>query len=201
MIERLQGVIVATEEKTITLIVGGIGFGIAVANPKKYVLDETASLLIYFHWNQERGPGLYGFATELERKLFLLLIEVQKIGPSLAIQILSQASPEQLIPFIQAEQVKSLSSLHGIGVKKAEQIIHDLKSKIGTLATELQKTNPQSQPTQGSAHLFDVLTSLGYSKIEISSALSFVHGQNDGSSSFDQILRTALQHLSKNKML
>ena len=198
MIDQIQGVVTAHYEKSIQVTMHGCGFLLYVAQPSMHPLDIPALFLTHFHWNQDRGPSLYGFSTKLDRSLFLHLIDVPKIGPTLALQLMSQAPSATIISFIQEEQVKQLSNYHGLGAKKAEQIVYSLKGKIKNLTT-LVPASEMSNKYHDSSKINDVLISLGYSKQEVASALSFINNAQE--QSFDQLLRTALSHLSKNKML
>lgn len=161
-------------------------------------MEAETTLLIHFHWNQDRGPTLYGFADAAERAVFQMIIEVPKIGPSIALQLLSQASASLLLDMISGQQVKALSSLNGIGPKKAEQLVHELKGKASTMAVSLPKSTPGA-PTFHAAHVSEALHSLGYSKQEIAQALSFVHESAAETPSFDVLLRSALSYLAKTK--
>ncbi|MBL4587808.1 hypothetical protein JKY79_00505 [Candidatus Babeliales bacterium] len=198
MIDQIQGVVTAHYEKSIQVNMHGCGFLLYVAEPSIHLLDSTATFLTHFHWNQDRGPSLYGFENRLDRSLFLHLIDVPKIGPNLAMQLMSQSPSAMLISLIQDEKIKQLSGYHGLGAKKAEQIVYSLKKKIKTLAT-LVPTSEMSSKYHDSSKINDVLISLGYSKQEVTSALSFIN--NTEEQSFDTLLRTALSYLSKHKML
>lgn len=198
MIDQIEGVVAAHYEKSIQVTVHGFGFLLYVAEPSTYALGAPALFLTHFHWNQDRGPSLYGFSTDLDRSLFLNLIDVPKIGPNLAMQLMSQAPSTMLISLIQDEKIKQLSSYNGLGEKKSEQIIYSLKKKIKNLAS-LVPASQMSEKYHDSSKINDVLVSLGYSKQEVTSALSFINSTEK--ESFDQLLRTALSYLSKNKML
>ncbi len=197
MIDQITGIVTAQYEKSIQVTLHGCCFLVFVACPGEYLLNEPAQVLIYFHWNQDRGPALYGFLTTLDRLFFLQLIDVPKIGPTLALQLMAQAPTSILIQNIQAEEIKKLSAYHGLGAKKAEQIVYSLKEKIRELLPLLPSSSISSQQ-QESSKLYDVLVSLGYSKQEVSAALTHVNGLDQ---SFDHLLRSALGYLSKNKML
>ncbi len=197
MIDQITGIVTAQYEKSIQVTLHGCGFLVFVARPTEYLLNEPTEVLTYFHWNQDRGPALYGFSTSLDRSFFLQLIDVPKIGPTLALQLMAQAPTSMLIQNIQAEDIKKLSGYHGLGAKKAEQIIYSLKEKIRELLP-LVPTSGINAQQQESSKLYDVLVSLGYSKQEVSAALTHVNGLDQ---SFDHLLRSALGYLSKNKML
>jgi len=191
--------IVATDNNLITIQPNGsgIGFGVLVSQKEPYTIGKEAKLFTYVHWNQEQGPALYGFAHELERKVFLFIIGCSGIGPKIALATLNTITPEQFIQAIHEENVQVISSIPGIGKKKGEQIIVNLKHKIQNLIT----TGIQLDETSSMKHwqqVTEVLTSLNYSRQEINQAVQYLKQQNDISGvSFDTLLRKALSFLSK----
>jgi Holliday junction DNA helicase RuvA len=198
MLDFLQGKIVGVHDKTITVAVGGIGFAVHVPQARNYVPDADIRLHTYLHWNQENGPSVYGFVTEIERKVFLLIINCPKIGPSIAMTILSQVSASEFLEMITAGSDSALSNLNGIGSKKAEQLIVELRSKVqklinsGELAVEKQQSFVQWQ------QLSEVLTSLNYSKPEVIKATQYVAEKYTGQNyPIDQLIRAALSYLSE----
>jgi holliday junction DNA helicase RuvA len=198
MFDFLQGKIADVHDKTLTIAVGGIGFAVHVPQARSYTRDADVRLHMYLHWNQENGPSMYGFGTELERRVFLLIIDCPKIGPSIALTILSQVSASEFLEMITAGSESALSNLNGIGSKKAEQLIVELRSKVqklinnGELALEKQQSFVQWQ------QLSEVLTSLNYSKPEVIKATQYVAEKYTGQNySIDQLIRAALSYLSE----
>jgi Holliday junction DNA helicase RuvA len=82
---------------------------------------------------REDALSLYGFATEEERDLFLLLIGVQGVGPKMAQAVLSGGAPRELIGSVAAGDVKRLTAVPGIGKRTAERIIVELREKVGAV--------------------------------------------------------------------
>ena len=206
MISLLNGTVYAVQEKSITLLVGGVGYAILTPKPETLILKTEIALSIYMHWNADRGPTLYGFTQELDRTLFLMIIDCQKIGPSIGLQILSQLDAVTCLEIIAAQNSKVLANLHGLGPKKAEQIVQELKDKAAKLLTSgliaLSETeNRQSGSSRALPEVSEALLSLGYSKQEISQTLSYLAQNNTAQqNSFDQLLRSGLSYLSKNKV-
>lgn len=197
MLDFLQGKVAHIHDKAITIALGGIGFLVHVAQPRTHVQDADIYMYTYLHWNQENGPSLYGFTTELERKVFLMIIDCPKIGPSIALTILSQITASEFLEMITSGSESGLSNLNGIGSKKAEQLIVELKSKVqklisnGGLVLEKQQSFVQWQ------QLGEVLTSLNYSKPEITKAIQYVAEKYTGQNyPLDQLIRAALAYLS-----
>jgi holliday junction DNA helicase RuvA len=200
MINYLIGKIQSVGEKNLTLLTNGLGFEIFTPQIKNFIENKDVKLHIYMHWNQEKGPALYGFETELEKNIFLLIIGCSKIGPSIAMSILSRMTAGEFIQVVSQQDEKALSKINGIGEKKAEQIIVQLKHKVSKLITsgKLQATDSQQDFTQWQ-NVNDVLISLNYSKPEITNTMKYLTekhaGQNVG---LDQLIRSALSYLSGN---
>src|SRR3972149_1046530 len=115
MIDYINGKIKEIREKSVTLDVQGFGVALSMPQAEKLVKDSLVTLYTYLHWNAENGPSLFGFHCELDRKVFLLIIECPKIGPGIALNILSQFTAGQFLEVIATQNEKQLSSINGIG--------------------------------------------------------------------------------------
>lgn len=194
MIERIEGKICNIDENNVTISVSGIGIKCFVSHPEKMTINTTKNLITYMHWNADSGPTIYGFETQEERILFLLIIDCPKIGPKNALAILSNLSCSQFVSAINSQNYGALSSVPGVGEKKAEQIITTLKYKISKLLSsgEIKVDNNSVD----FVNLSEALISLGYSKQEVSSAVQQIGKSQATEASFDQMLRMALSILS-----
>ena len=79
--------------------------------------------------------ALYGFATEPERDLFLMLLAVQSVGPKVALAVLSGAPPRELLAAVAAGDVARLQAAPGVGKRTAERIVVELREKVGAAAS------------------------------------------------------------------
>jgi len=207
MINTLTGSINAIHEKSVTLNVGGIGFAVLVATPNAHLLQSNSTLFTYLHWNQENGPTLYGFTTELERSVFLMIIDCPKIGPSIALTILAQMPVGNFLEIITAGNHTALTKLNGIGTKKAEQIVVELKHKVPKLLSS-GNIKIETHPSSGLGTSFvqwqqltEVLTSLNYTKQEATNAVQYLAEKHSGQNyPLDQLIRFALAHLSSKQL-
>jgi len=197
MIQSIHGTVRATEGSTITIEVSGIGFACQVTHPELYALNAPAALYTYFHWHQENGPQLFGFATTQERQLFGIILTCAGIGPKVALSLITQCPHNQLAAAIALGDVALLSSLKGIGLKKAESIVLQLQSKMKQYVPSEEKSDDrQSQLLTQLKNVSDVLSSLNYSRQEISQAIDHLK-TTAASSQFDELVRKALAYLSK----
>jgi len=127
----LRGTLVAGGEVLI-LDVGGIGFAVQVSARTAQGLPPPGSTLSLYTWLQirEDGLSLYGFPEAAERDLFLALLEVNGLGPKVALSLLSAFSWEQLVEIISRGDVSSLVRVPGVGQKLAQRIVLELKDKL-----------------------------------------------------------------------
>ena len=200
MIDLISGTIKKIHEKTISIFVGG--FGLHCHTPRPHSLKEgaTVELFTYMHWNADKGPTLYAFDNELERTTFLMIIDCPKIGPGIALNILSQIEAPNFLEIITSQNEAALSAINGIGAKKAEQLVMQLKHKVAKLiASGTIKTDAQQDFVQWQ-NISDVLTSLSYSKQEITGAIKYL-GKEYGDQNYplDKLIRAALSYLSQPK--
>ena len=111
---------------------------------------------------------LYGFATEEERDLFLLLLGVQGVGPKMALAVLSGGPPRELLAAVAAGDTARLQAVPGIGKRTAERIVVELREKVGTAPIEdpivITRTDePRALAREG-------LIGLGFSPQEVDDA-------------------------------
>ncbi len=112
---------------------GGVGYRLSVsAESLKAVpaVGQTVSLHVHLIVRDD-AIQLYGFATEEERDLFLLLIGVQGVGPKVAQAVLGGGSPRELVRAIASSDHKRFQAVPGIGKRTAERIIVELREKVG----------------------------------------------------------------------
>mgnify|MGYP000594770496 CR=1 FL=1 len=197
MINALTGIVQSRRKQAITYAVGPICLELSVADESHFDLDKLCTLFTYLHWNQEQGPQLYGFKQEVDRAVFLLIISCSGIGPRIGLAALADLGASSCIYAIQNGDVRMLSKVSGIGAKKAEQMIVQLKHKIHDfLASGVVIEEQQTQVDWQT--IADALRALNYSRNEITQAIAFVREKNQATTlSFDQILRQTLSFLSK----
>jgi len=199
MISHISGTIKSVLEQAIVVEIGGIGLQVAVPQESLFQLGNCVTLHAYMHWNQENGPSLFGFTSELEKAVFLVVIDCSGIGPKIGLAVLGSLGAERFIEIIQSGDERALSKVSGIGPKKAEQMIVHLKHKVAKLLDKGIKVTGSTQITHWQ-NIQEVLESLNYSRPEISATMSHLRESiADSSIPFDNLMRKALGFLAKNK--
>ena len=138
MIALLQGEVAVRRADHVVVSCGGVGYRLAVsAETLRHVPKLGEPVVLHTHLIvRDDALLLYGFATEEERDLFLLLIGVQSVGPKMALAVLSGGSPRDLLGAVAAGDTARLQAAPGIGKRTAERIVVELREKVGGLTAE-----------------------------------------------------------------
>lgn len=140
MIRYIKGLLFKKEDDRVVVLANGVGYEILLPmvvrqtyNRKKAGEDEV-ELYISFHQTlQQPKPQLIGFNLEIEREFFDKFITVKDIGPILAARALVLPIPK-IARAIEERDVSTIMELKGIGQRKAEMIISELRGKVGKFA-------------------------------------------------------------------
>lgn len=197
MINTFSGQIKDINDSMLTVENNGIGLAIQVPQPTLFAVGQKAELLVHMHWNSENGPSLFGFANALEKNVFLMITSCSGLGPKLAMAVLGQLGASEFLEAVQSGNEDALSDVSGIGAKKAEQIIVQLKHKVAKLIESGAHVGA-SATLEKRHEISQVLKSLNYSPQEVRAAMNHINEQYPQSSvAFDQLVRHALAFLAK----
>src|SRR6476660_2945480 len=144
MIGRLTGRLAAKAPDQLVLDVAGVGYLVHIPLSTFYELPDVespASLWIHTHVREDT-LALYGFLTERERSLFLLLLSVAGIGPKVALTVLSGIPPAELASALRNQDVRRLVAIPGVGKKTAERMVLELSEKVARLPGEAPAKEP-----------------------------------------------------------
>jgi holliday junction DNA helicase RuvA len=132
VIASVRGRVAARRPDHVVVECGGVGYGVAVsAETLRHVPAAGEETLLHTHLVvRDDGMQLYGFATEAERGLFLMLVGVQGVGPKVALAVLSGGPPRELLRAIAAGDGSRFQAVPGIGKRTAERIIVELREKV-----------------------------------------------------------------------
>ena len=160
MIATLTGVI--SERDTESLVVqtdGGVGYAVSVSLGVAQRLPARGARVSLFTELvvKEDGWSLYGFDSAVERQVFRHLLTASGFGPKLALALLSALGPERTVRSIQTRDLSSLSSVSGIGRKKAERLVLELQDRFSDMVVD-----SRAGRLEGSEEAVRALMGLGY---------------------------------------
>ena len=147
MIEYIRGIIAEINPTDVVLEANGVGYGLSISlNTYTAIQELHGDVKLYAYESiREDAYQLWGFATKLERALFLLLTTVSGVGPASARVILSSMTPAELCDAISRSDERLLKSAKGVGGKTAQRIIVELKDKIVALGADVANTSTGQQ--------------------------------------------------------
>ncbi len=139
MIERIKGILAEKSPTFVVVDVNGVGYGVNIsAYTAGKLPEEGAEVLLYTNLVvREDSMTLFGFADKTEKNIFLMLLDVNGVGPKMAQRILSGVSPADLLNMIASDNKSALSKIKGLGKKTCEQMTLSLKDKAATLLQAL----------------------------------------------------------------
>lgn len=172
---------------------GGIGYKIIISLQTYSKLNELASAKLFLHQIvREDANLLYGFFEEEERGIFRLLINVSGVGPSTGMMIISSLNSDEIRSAILKEDINTLKSVKGIGLKTAQRIVVDLRDKITTTFTS--NDLPSGSRMQNKEEALSALVALGFTKAPAEKTLDKLLKQNSGLS-VEALIKAALKQL------
>lgn len=199
MVNSISGKLVFKDPTVANVEVGGFVFNISISlasYEKLPEVNDNISLLTHLHVKEDILE-LYGFSDETERSLFLNLNKINGIGPRSAMNILSGTTPVEFKQKIIDGDVKSLTSIPGIGAKTAKRIIVELKEVFSVdsnlsdnLGFENKKENFVIRDAQSA------LKSLGYKENQISKAISQLQKDSNMPDKLEDVIRKILKELN-----
>ncbi|HHZ79576.1 MAG TPA: Holliday junction branch migration protein RuvA [Candidatus Marinimicrobia bacterium] len=196
MIHSLRGKVKSKSATNVVVDVRGVAFYVVLSVPTADRLPkvgEEVEIRTYLKVRED-AMELYGFGDEDELTLFKMLIGISKIGPKLAMGILSGASPDEFKRRIVAGDVASLTALPGIGSKTAKRIIVELKDKFVVTGDDDVMTLDGEVPDQF-ADALATLTALGFHRSDGFRVLSDMQRKDQLSGDVEEIVKIALTKL------
>ena len=192
MIYLLRGTIALKETGTVVIDVNGVGYGVTIPLSTYYDLGAVGDgieLKIYTS-QRENSIELYGFLTDVERKLFEKLIGVSGIGPKAATNMLSNISVSELIRCIINGNLAQ-RKIRGIGTKTATKIVNELKDKLDDLAAQGDDESAPSGTVLDDT--ISALLNLGYTRGEVERITPEIKKIIEGADSIEEVLKDCLK--------
>ena len=171
MISQINGKLISLNEGFVIIELGGLGLKVnmTTSSIRNFKLNEIISVVTHMHVRDD-ALDLFGFINESSKKLFLMLISISGIGPKLGMTILSGIDPEKLKSCIISGDIKTLTSISGVGAKTAKRIIIELKDRFSKVDDENLGFNDEKD-SEIFNNILNALISLGYSEIESKKAI------------------------------
>lgn len=172
MIATLSGVVSEKLRDIVVLDVNGVGYGLQVTAEDLGRLDtgEAAKLYVYEHV-REQAYDLFGFVRPDTKSLFEQLLGVKNVGPKVALAVLDIGTAPAVRGAIAAGDVKLLQSAKGVGKRAAEQIVVELRDKVGLAASDAAEGIATRPGINTQDEAVEALISLGYSPQDATMAL------------------------------
>ncbi len=203
MIAHLSGLLLSKQPNSVIVDINGVGYEVTIPLSTFYDLSEEGSavaLRIHTHVRED-ALQLFGFRTEREKKLFLLLTSVSGIGPKLAITILSGMSADELIPAIRNNELARLVNIPGVGKKTAERLVLELKDKLSALSSpELEEQYRLAGGATSKNSITDdivsALVNLGFQRAAAEKAVNATMQENPDAN-FSQLTKLSMRKLAR----
>ncbi len=175
MIVTLSGVVSEKLADSLVLETGGVGYGLLVTSEDfaQLAIGQPTKLYVYEHIRED-AHDLFGFTRLATKQLFEQLLSVKNVGPKVALAVLGIGAADRVRAAIAAGDVKLLQTAKGVGKRAAEQMVVELRDKVGLVAGQ----DAEDLVTRGSANSADealqALLALGYSETDAALALQHV---------------------------
>ena len=191
MIATLSGVVSEKLGDVVVLDVQGVGYGLLVTTEDygRLAPGEEFKVYIYEHI-REQSHDLFGFLARDTKALFELLLDVNGVGPKMALNVLSIGSGQDVRQAIAGGDVKFIQQANGVGKRVAERLVVDLKDKVGLTGVDLESTGMlQSESGLMQDEAVEALVALGYSAPDASQALKNIDASLPTADRIKQALR------------
>lgn len=193
MITQIIGRLVEKTPTQVVIDCNGVGYAVHISLHTFSQISNEESIKLFTHLQvREDAHTLFGFHTPIERSIFLLLISVSGIGASTARTMLSSLEPQQIQRAILSEDLNTIKSVKGIGLKTAQRVLIELKDKMINLhdGEEIQVLGNNTIKDEA----LSALEVLGYSRKQSEKVIDNVI-QSSPDSSVEGLIKAALNKL------
>jgi len=193
MITFLEGTLIEKSPARVVISAGGVGYEVFIplSSYDRLPAENQNCRVLVYDYIREDQHSLFGFMTDVERKTFGLLMNVNGIGPKLAMSALSSLAVSDLNAAIVSGDITRLTTITGIGKKMAERMVVELRDKLAssemTAGTGVGKQNIKT------ADAIMALVSLGYKPAEAGRMAASAAAGGGESMSVEEIVRRALR--------
>ena len=193
MITQIKGRLVEKSPTELVIDCNGLGYLVNISLNTFSLLSDSENISLYTHLQvKEDSHTLFGFYEKTERNLFRKLISVSGIGASTARTMLSSLNPEEIQRAILSENVSTIQSVKGIGLKTAQRVIIELRDKVSGI-NEGSDINANLANSKREESL-SALEVLGYSRKQTSKVVDKLISDTS-EISVEEIIKNALNKL------
>ena len=175
MIATLAGTVAEKWLDIVVLDVAGVGYGLFLTSEDygRLAIGQPAKFYIHEHI-REQSHDLFGFVALDTKRLFEQLLDVKNVGPKVALAVLDIGPAAKVRGAIAAGDVKLLQSAKGVGKRAAEQIVVELRDKVGAVASETAEGIVNRPGVGAGDEATEALIALGYSPQDAAAAMSSI---------------------------
>ena len=193
----IRGIVSDITQDRAVLEAAGVGYELFAGRKTldKLILGEEAKLYTHLHL-AEGVQALYGFYTEEEREMFRRLIGISRVGPKLAVSVLSVMEPSDVISAVVTDNPTAFDPVQGMGRKMAQRVILELKEQVKDAPLPVGKPGQAVQIGVAEnirAEAVQALVALGYDGLTASRAVSAV----EEAKNVEALITKALRKLAR----
>ncbi len=193
----IRGIVSNISADRVVLEASGVGYELFAGRKTldKLILGEEAKLYAHLHL-AEGIQALYGFYSEEEREMFRRLIGITRVGPKLAVSVLSVMEPSDVISAVITDNPSAFDPVQGMGRKMAQRVILELKEQVKDASIPSGKPGQPFQIQVAEnirAEAVQALVALGYDGLTASRAVSAV----EEAKSVEELITKALRKLAR----
>ncbi len=204
MIYSIHGTLVSRSPFSCVILVSGTGLSLELKIPLstyEMLPEPGKEVTLYVQMvNTPKSPGpvLYGFLRKEERFIFRKLLDMPGVGPSLALRLLSGMSPAELVAAADRGDITAISSIKGVGRKRAERIAFELKERLAEIREVMEgepaeETNiPSHLPADVILSAIEALVALGLKRNEAETAVNDAASDLGTNFTIEELIRKAL---------
>ena len=193
MITQIKGRLVEKSPTELVIDCNGLGYLVNISLNTFSLLSDSETISLYTHLQiKEDSHTLFGFYEKTERNLFRKLISVSGIGASTARTMLSSLNPEEIQRAILSENVSTIQSVKGIGLKTAQRVIIELKDKVSAISEGLESSSNFTNSKREES--LSALEVLGYSRKQTTKVVDKLISETS-EISVEEIIKNALNKL------
>jgi Holliday junction DNA helicase RuvA len=200
MFRFLRGIVAEKSAEIVALDVSGVGYELHVPETvqRRLAIDQTVTLLTHCHIREDAFI-IFGFLREEEKALFITLLSINKVGPKVALSVLSAFSPVDFGRAVLDNNVDAFKKVSGVGKATAQRIILEMRNKLkqdADLNAILGESGAGDSGAEGD-DVYEALVSLGCTPQEAKRAAAKARKELGADARDEDLVRTALRGMSK----